>query len=180
MKWMIASDIHGNVHTCEQMIRRFEEEKADRLVLLGDYLYHGPRNGLSEGYDPKTTAEMLNGIREKLLCVRGNCDSEVDQMMLRFPMMADYALLDTGNTILFATHGHVWNEDRLPPLKPGDVLVHGHTHIPLRVQIDGILCVNPGSVTIEKNGYRRSYMTLEDGELVWKTLEGKEYDRLST
>ena len=180
MKWMIASDIHGNAQTCGQMLRRCEEEQADRLVLLGDLLYHGPRNDVTEGYQPKAVAGMLNGFREKLLCVRGNCDCEVDQMMLEFPILADYALLDTGKTMIFATHGHVWNEDRLPPLKQGDVLLHGHTHIPLHAEKDGILCVNPVSVTIEKNGCRRSYMTLEDGVFRWKTLDGEEYDILST
>ena len=180
MKWMIASDIHGSALYCRQMLRCFEEEKADRLVLLGDILYHGPRNDLPEEYQPKVVSEMLNGIRDRLLCVRGNCDCEVDQMMLEFPILADYALLDTGKTIIFATHGHVWNEDRLPPLKQGDVLLHGHTHIPLHAERDGILCINPGSVTIEKNGCRRSYMTLEDGVFRWKTLNGEEYDRLST
>ncbi len=180
MKWMIASDIHGNADFCGQMLRRFEEEKADRLLLLGDILYHGPRNDITEGYAPKTVAGMLNGIREKLLCVRGNCDCEVDQMMLEFPILADYALLDMGSRLVFATHGHVYNEDHLPPLKKGDVLIHGHTHIPLHTEKDGILCLNPGSVTISKNGCERGYMTLEDGVFFWKTLDGREYDRLST
>ena len=176
MKWMIASDIHGNAETCGRMLRRFEEEKADRLVLLGDLLYHGPRNEVTEGYAPKAVAGMLNGIREKLLCVRGNCDSEVDQMMLDFPAMAEYALLDTGSRLIFATHGHIWNENHLPPLNRGDVLLHGHTHIPLRTESAGIVCLNPGSVTIVKNGCRRGYMTLENGLFRWKTLEGEAYE----
>ena len=180
MKWMIASDIHGNADSCEKMIRRFEEENADRLVLLGDLLYHGPRNEVTEGYQPKTVVGMLNGIREKLLCVRGNCEAEVDQMMLDFPVMAEYALLDTGKKMIFATHGHIWNEDHLPPLLPGDVLLHGHTHIPLHTERNGILCVNPGSVTISKNGSPLGYMILEDCLFLWKTLDGEEYDRLST
>ena len=180
MKWMIASDIHGNADSCEKMIWRFEAEKADRLLLLGDILYHGPRNEVTDGYRPKEVAGMLNGIRESLLCVRGNCEAEVDQMMLDFPVMAEYALLDTGKRMIFATHGHIWNEDHLPPLKPGDVLLHGHTHIPLHTERNGILCVNPGSVTISKNGCARGYMTLEDGLFCWKTLDGTEYDRLST
>ena len=180
MKWMIASDIHGNADSCEKMIRRFEEENADRLVLLGDLLYHGPRNEVTEGYQPKAVAGMLNGIREKLLCVRGNCEAEVDQMMLDFPVMAEYVLLDTGKKMIFATHGHIGNEDHLPPLLPGDVLLHGHTHIPLHTERNGILCVNPGSVTISKNGSPLGYMTFEDGLFLWKTLEGEEYDRLST
>ena len=180
MKWMIASDIHGNADSCEKMIRRFEEEKADRLVLLGDLLYHGPRNEVTEGYQPKAVAGMLNGIREKLLCVRGNCEAEVDQMMLDFPVMAEYALLDTGKKMIFATHGHVWNEDHLPPLQPGDVLLHGHTHIPLHTERNGILCVNPGSVTISKNGRPLGDLNFEDCLVLWRTRDGAEGDRLST
>ena len=180
MKWMIASDIHGNAEFCGQMLRRFEDEGADRLILLGDLLYHGPRNEVTEGYQPKAVAGLLNGIREKLLCVRGNCDCEVDQMMLNFPILADYALIDTGRTMIFATHGHIYHEDNMPPLKRGDVLLHGHTHIPLHTEKEGILCVNPGSVTISKNGCGRGYMTLEDGVFLWKTLDGTAYDRVST
>ena len=180
MKWMIASDIHGSAYYCEKMLRRFEAEKADRLILLGDLLYHGPRNDLPEDYRPKAVSGMLNGIREKLTCVRGNCDSEVDQMMLDFPIMADCALLDTGKRLVFATHGHVFHQDRLPPLAPGNVLLYGHTHIPLRAERDGILCLNPGSVSIPKEGSAHGYMTLEEGLFLWKNLDGTEYDRLST
>ena len=180
MKWMIASDIHGNAVSCGQMLRCLENEKADRLLLLGDILYHGPRNEVTEGYQPKAVAAMLNGIREKLLCVRGNCDCEVDQMMLDFPIMADYALLDTGKLLIFATHGHIYNENNLPPLKQGDILLHGHTHVPFHMEKDGIVCMNPGSVTISKDGSIRGYMTLENGLFIWKALDGAEYDRLST
>ena len=180
MKWMIASDIHGSALYCREMLRCFEEEKADRLVLLGDILYHGPRNDLPEEYQPKAVSEMLNGIRDRLLCVRGNCDCEVDQMMLRFPILADYALLDAGKRLIYATHGHVYNPENLPPLKPGDVLLFGHTHVPLQAEKDGILCMNPGSVSIPKGNSGHGYMTYEDGLFLWKTLDGTEYDRLST
>ena len=180
MKWMIASDIHGSALYCGQMIRRFEEEKADRLLLLGDVLYHGPRNELPEEYRPKAVTEMLNGIRDRLLCVRGNCDCEVDQMVLSFPILADYAVLDAGKKLIYATHGHIFNPEKLPPLKEGDVLLFGHTHVPFHGEKDGVLCLNPGSVSIPKEGSARGYMTFEDGTFCWKTLEGKEYDRLST
>ena len=146
MKWMIASDIHGSALYCEKMLRCFETENADRLLLLGDLLYHGPRNDLPEEYRPKKVIEMLNGIRDRLLCVRGNCDCEVDQMVLNFPILADYAVLDAGNKLIYATHGHVFNPEKLPPLKAGDVLLFGHTHVPLHTEKDGILCLNPGSV----------------------------------
>ena len=180
MKWMIASDIHGSALYCGQMIRRFEEEKAERLLLLGDLLYHGPRNDLPEEYQPKKVIEMLNGIRDRLLCIRGNCDCEVDQMVLHFPILADYAVLDAGNRLIYATHGHIYNQEKLPPLKPGDVMLFGHTHVPLHTEKDGVLCLNPGSVSIPKEGSAHGYMTYEDGVFCWKTLDGTEYDRLST
>ncbi len=180
MKWMIASDIHGSALYCEKMLRCFETENADRLLLLGDLLYHGPRNDLPEEYRPKKVIEMLNGIRDRLLCVRGNCDCEVDQMVLNFPILADYAVLEAGNKLIYATHGHIFNPEKLPPLKAGDVLLFGHTHVPLHTEKDGILCLNPGSVSIPKEGSAHSYMTWEDGVFRWKTTEGKEYDRLST
>ena len=180
MKWMIASDIHGSALYCEKMLRCFETENADRLLLLGDLLYHGPRNDLPEEYRPKKVIEMLNGIRDRLLCVRGNCDCEVDQMVLNFPILADYAVLEAGNKLIYATHGHIFNPEKLPPLKAGDVLLFGHTHVPLHTEKDGILCLNPGSVSIPKEGSAHSYMTWEDVVFRWKTTEGKEYDRLST
>ena len=180
MKWMIASDIHGSALYCRQMIRRFEEEKAERLLLLGDLLYHGPRNDLPAEYQPKKVIEMLNAVRDRLLCVRGNCDCEVDQMVLQFPILADYAVLDAGERLIYATHGHVYNPDKLPALKQGDVLLYGHTHVPLHMEKDGILCMNPGSVSIPKEGSAHGYMTYEDGLFCWKTLDGEVYDRLST
>ncbi len=180
MKWMIASDIHGSALYCQQMLRRFEDEKADRLILLGDLLYHGPRNDLPAEYQPKKVIEMLNGIRDRLLCVRGNCDCEVDQMVLQFPILADYAVLDAGERLIYATHGHVYNPEKLPPLKAGDILLFGHTHIPLHAEKDGILCLNPGSVSIPKESSAHGYMTYEDGIFRWKTLDGTEYGQLST
>ena len=180
MKWMIASDIHGSAYCCAGMIRRFEEEKAGRLVLLGDLLYHGPRNDLPREYDPKAVAGMLNGIRERLLCVRGNCDCEVDQMVLDFPILADYAVLDLGKALVFATHGHVYHAGNLPPLRRGEFLLYGHTHVPLCEERGGIVCLNPGSVSIPKENSAHGYMTFEDGIFRWKTLEGEEYRQLST
>ena len=124
MKWMIASDLHGSAFYCKKMIKAFERERADRLLLLGDLLYHGPRNDLPEGYAPKEVIPLLNGLKPALLCVRGNCDAEVDQMVLDFPILADYAVLPVGRRLVYATHGHVHNLKNLPPLVPGDVLLH--------------------------------------------------------
>ena len=172
MKWFIASDIHGSATCCAQMIGAFERERAGRLLLLGDLLYHGPRNDLPEGYDPKAVIPMLNSLKDTIICVRGNCDTEVDQMVLEFPIMADTCILDIGDHVIYATHGHVFNEDRLPPLRRGDILLHGHTHVPIcRVRRE-YSYLNPGSVSIPKEGSPRGYMTLEDGCFVWKRLDG--------
>ena len=119
MKWMITSDVHGSAYYCKKLLEAFEQEGADRLVLLGDILYHGPRNDLPRDYDPRQVTEMLNGCREKILCVRGNCDAEVDQMVLEFPVLAEYALLDLGERLVYATHGHKYGPDCLPPCGPG-------------------------------------------------------------
>ena len=161
MKWMIASDLHGSALYCKKMIEAFEREGADRLLLLGDLLYHGPRNDLPEGYAPKEVIPLLNSLKQKLLCVRGNCDAEVDQMVLDFPILADYAVLPVGGRLVYATHGH---------------LLHGHTHIPAWTEFgEGNLYLNPGSLSIPKEGSAHSYMTLEDGLFQWKTLEGDVY-----
>lgn len=175
MKWMIASDIHGSAYYCRELLAAFEREGAQKLMLLGDVLYHGPRNDLPRDYAPKQVIEMLNSIKEKLLCVRGNCDTEVDQMVLDFPVLADYAVLVAGERMIYATHGHVYNENKLPPLQKGDVLLHGHTHVPKCVEHEEYLYINPGSVSIPKEGSAHSYLILEDGHLVWKSLDGAVY-----
>lgn len=172
MKIMIASDIHGSAKYCREMLARLEAEEADRLLLLGDLLYHGPRNDLPEEYAPKAVISMLNGVKERLLCVRGNCDAEVDQMVLEFPIMADYALLPMGSCTVYATHGHIYGEETPPPLLPGDILLCGHTHVPACNKHDGFYYFNPGSVSLPKAGSKRGYMLLEDGLFAWKTLDG--------
>lgn len=178
MKWLIASDIHGSRLFCERMLAAFDREKADRLLLLGDLLYHGPRNDLPENYDPKAVIGRLNTRKDKIFCVRGNCEAEVDQMVLCFPVMADYCLLETAGHVVFATHGHHYNLETPPALKPGDVLLHGHTHVPAKDNSLGFWYLNPGSVSLPKENSPHSYMTLEDGLFLWKDLEGREYDRL--
>ena len=180
MKWMIASDLHGSAVYCRRMIEAFEREGADRLLLLRDLLYHGPRNDLPEGYAPKEVMPLLNGMKPKLLCVRGNCDAEVDQMVLDFPILADYAVLPVGQRLVYATHGHVHNLKNQPPLAPGDILLHGHTHIPAWTEFgEENLYLNPGSLSIPKDGSAHSYMTLEGETFCWKTLEGETYHELS-
>lgn len=172
MKWMIASDLHGSAYYCRKMLEAFEREGADRLFLLGDLLYHGPRNDLPQEYAPKEVIPLLNGKKEKLLCVRGNCDAEVDQMVLEFPVLADYAVLPVGQRLIYATHGHIYHVKNLPPLAPGDVLLHGHTHVPAWTEFgQGNLYLNPGSVSIPKENSPHSYMTLEENTMQWKELE---------
>lgn len=172
MKWMIASDLHGSAYCCRKMLEVFEREGADRLFLLGDLLYHGPRNDLPREYAPKEVISLLNGKKEKLLCVRGNCDAEVDQMVLEFPVLADYAVLPVGQRLIYATHGHIYHVKNLPPLAPGDVLLHGHTHVPAWTEFgQGNLYLNPGSVSIPKENSPHSYMTLEGNTMQWKELE---------
>ena len=173
MKFLIASDIHGSAYYCEKLISAYKAEQADRMILLGDLLYHGPRNDLPEGYQPKAVIEMLNAYKREILCVRGNCEAEVDQMVLEFPVLADYALLPLENRMIFITHGHVYNENRLPPLKDGDILLHGHTHVPVCVERENYTYMNPGSVAIPKDGSWHGYMTLESGEFLWKDFDGQ-------
>lgn len=172
MKWMIASDLHGSAYYCRKMLEAFEREGADRLFLLGDLLYHGPRNDLPREYAPKEVIPLLNEKKEKLLCVRGNCDAEVDQMVLEFPVLADYAVLPVGQRLIYATHGHIYHVKNLPPLAPGDVLLHGHTHVPAWTEFgQENLYLNPGSVSIPKENSPHSYMTLEGNTMQWKELE---------
>ncbi len=175
MKWMIASDIHGSAFYGRQLIEQYQKEKASRLILLGDILYHGPRNDLPQEYAPKTLIPLLNAMKEDILCVRGNCDTEVDQMVLEFPILADYAALDIGNQIIYATHGHVFNEGKLPPLHHGDILLCGHTHVPKCIEHENFIYMNPGSVSIPKENSPHGYMTVENGVFLWKDLSGKVY-----
>ena len=182
MKWLIASDIHGSAYYCRQLLQRYKAEQADRMILLGDLLYHGPRNDLPEGYAPKEVIDLLNPLAAEILCVRGNCEAEVDQMVLDFPVLADYALLSAGSRLIFLTHGHIWNASHLPPLHSGDILLHGHTHIPVCAPCGSrgeFMLMNPGSVSIPKENSPHSYMTFDGTEFLWKTLDGEIYRRFS-
>lgn len=174
MKLMIASDLHGSVACTERLLKRMDEENPKKLVLLGDLLYHGPRNVLPMRYDTARVAELLNARRSSLFCVRGNCDTEVDQAVLQFPILSDSGLLFVDGLTLFATHGHLY----APPFSPGDILLHGHTHVPEHTSFGDNLVLNPGSTTLPRGGSKNSYMTYEDGLFLWKTLDGDVFDRL--
>lgn len=171
MKWFIASDIHGSAFYCRKMLESYKNENADRLILLGDILYHGPRNDLPENYSPREVISMLNEMKNSIICVRGNCDSEVDQIVLEFPIMAQYALLDLGKNTIFITHGHVYNENNLPPLKDGDILLHGHTHVQKCIRHKNYTYLNPGSVSLPKENSHRGYMTFENNLFSWKDFK---------
>ena len=157
----------------EAVLRQYKLEGADRLVLLGDLLYHGPRNDLPDQYDPKGVTALLNANKNELLCVRGNCDAEVDQMVLEFPIRADYALFDLDGVTAFVTHGHLFNLDCLPPHKEGDLLIHGHTHVLTVQEKDGMTYINPGSAALPKENNPKSYMVYDKGVFEIKTLEGE-------
>ena len=170
MKLLIASDIHGSAFWCGKLMEAAKREQPDKLILLGDLLYHGPRNDLPRDYAPKQVIEMLSAWKEKILAVRGNCEAEVDQMVLPFPCMADYALLQSDGFLLYLTHGHLWNPEKLPPLEKGSVFLMGHTHIKMDETVQGIRCLNPGSVSIPKDG-SNSYLLWEDGAYRFCGLE---------
>ena len=173
MKLMIASDIHGSAWYCEKMLEAYEREGADRLILLGDILYHGPRNDLPKEYNPKQVIAMLNPLKNEIYAVRGNCEAEVDQMVLNFPVLADYGILLSGNRTIYMTHGHRYHPGNLPPMKAGDVLLYGHTHVLKAEPMGEFYQVNPGSVSIPKEGNPPSYGVFEHEVFQIKTLDGK-------
>ncbi len=174
MKLLIASDIHGDLESAEFVISAFEKEKCDKLLFLGDLLYHGPRNDLPKTYAPKAVIELLNKNKNIILAVRGNCDTEVDQMVLNFPILADYAYLSFDGLSVFATHGHHHNTTTPPPMRKGEILLHGHTHILKCEEFgEGNFYLNPGSVALPKEGNPRSYMLYEDRCFTVKSIDGE-------
>ena len=173
MKLMFASDIHGDFDCARAMLDAYHSEGAEKLILLGDLLYHGPRNDIPAGYAPKKVIELLNGAKNELVCVRGNCDTEVDQMVLEFPILADYMLIFERGRRFFITHGHHYNTTTPPLLSEGDVLIHGHTHVLTVTSFgNGLTYLNPGSVSLPKENHPKSYMIYEDGVFTIRDFEG--------
>lgn len=168
MKLLIASDIHGSAFYCKRLIEAFENEHADKILLLGDILYHGPRNDLPEGYAPKEVISMLNGIKEYIICVRGNCDTEVDQMVLEFPVLSEQAYLCLDDVEMLAVHGH----KPFPPVKCKTIVLSGHTHVPKLEEANGVAYMNPGSVSIPKENSHHGYMVFENKKFIWKDFDG--------
>ena len=170
MKLLIASDIHGSAYWCRKLLEVYQQEQPYKLVLLGDILYHGPRNDLPREYAPKAVIALLSPLAEKILCVRGNCEAEVDQMVLPFPCMAPYSQLLVEDKTFYLTHGHHENPRNLPRLNPGDVFLSGHTHVKEDIQVEGVRCLNPGSVSIPKDG-SHSCLVYDKGEFSFRILE---------
>lgn len=181
MKLIIASDIHGGAECCRALLDAAERERADRILLLGDILYHGPRNDLPTDYAPKKVIEMLNAIKDKLICVKGNCESEVDQMVLDFPIMQESALVYDGESdlTLFMSHGHKFSPANLPPLPARSVFLYGHTHVKKVERVGDTVCLNPGSVTLPKENNPKTYATYQSGKIQIKTLDGDICDTVS-
>ena len=178
MKLIICSDIHGDLDSAQKVFEAYEKEGAEKMLVLGDILYHGPRNDLPAGYAPKKVIELLNAYKNDILSVRGNCDTEVDQMVLSFPVLADYAYLSFDGIRIFATHGHNYNTEKRPPLAKGDILLHGHTHVPKFESFgEDNIYINPGSVSIPKENSPKSYILYENRVFSFRRLDGSEYKR---
>ncbi|MEG1586641.1 MAG: phosphodiesterase [Bacteroidales bacterium] len=165
MKYILISDIHGCEPTLRQALSKADEMQADRILILGDILYHGPRNSIPEGYNPQEVVAMLNLLKDRIIAVRGNCDAEVDQMLLNFPCMSDYALIQENRTTFFATHGHIYNPQQLPSLSAGNVFMYGHTHLWQLEYQNGIILCNPGSITFPKENRPATFGFYEEGVL---------------
>ena len=168
MKMVIASDIHGSAAWCKKLLDAYKKERAEKLLLLGDILYHGPRNPLPDGYNPKEVVELLSAVKEQIICVRGNCDSEVDQRVLPFPITNDYAAVFADGVNIYLSHGH----REVPPLGADDVYITGHTHVPLNENC-GYTHLNPGSVSLPKENSAHGYILFDGGKFYFKTLESE-------
>ncbi len=173
MKFFVLSDIHGSVPAFERAMEAFAREGADWLVIAGDYLNHGPRNPIPEGYDPQALAPLINAHKFRIMGVRGNCDSEVDQALLEFPCTGDYLVFFTGKRRCFATHGHLFDAGNHPPLAEGDIFISGHTHVPLLERRDGLIFLNPGSPSLPKEGSEPGYALISSDGIWTKTLDGR-------
>lgn len=179
MKIFFISDIHGSIYYLKRAFENYEKEKAENIVILGDELYHGARNDLPKEYNPKEVTKFLNEYKEKIIAVRGNCDSEVDEMVLDYPMMDTFSTILYEGRRIFLTHGHIYNENNMPKLSSGDVFIYGHTHIPVAKKIQDIFVINPGSITLPKEGNPHSYGVLEGNTFKIKDLDGNVFKEIS-
>ncbi|MBQ6591980.1 MAG: phosphodiesterase [Solobacterium sp.] len=175
MKYLVVSDIHGVSAGAEAVLSAYEKHRPDAVLCLGDVLYHGPRNGVPGGYDPVLVMEKLNPLWHDIICVRGNCDAEVDDMVLRFPVMGLYNILLLGRRRIVMSHGHIYGPQNHPDMMPGDVFLSGHTHVPTADAVDGVYLLNPGSVSLPKGGHPCTYAVLDEEGFTVFTAEHEEY-----
>ena len=178
MKLLVISDIHGSLFYLQKMIEIFEKNSYDKILILGDELYHGPRNPLPKNYSPKEVAELLNRYKNKIIAVKGNCDSEVDQMVLEYPIMSDYNLIFWNNKKIFITHGHTYNIDNPLPMEEGDILIYGHFHIPMINIKNNMIFLNPGSISLPKENSQNSFGVFEDDYFYIKNLNEEIIDKI--
>jgi putative phosphoesterase len=176
MKVLVASDLHGSLFYTKKLFEQVENEKIDQIILLGDILYHGPRNDLPKDYNPKELVDLLNSYADKIVAVRGNCDSEVDQMVLNFDLSKDYQIITIDNQRYLITHGHLFDSKYLQKLEKGIRVISGHTHIPVNYNKDDITYLNPGSISIPKNNSQNSYLIIDDNKIIFKNIDGENYN----
>ena len=181
MKYFVISDIHGSSFYLKKVLDEYRKDKYDKLIILGDILYHGPRNDLPYGYAPKECIALLNPLKDEIIAVRGNCEAEVDQMVLDFPCMDTYKIIEINGRKVYLTHGHVYNIDKLPEdFKQGDIILHGHTHVPTWINFgNNNLCLNPGSITIPKENSKHSYMIIDGSKFSWYEIDGELYKEVN-
>ncbi len=179
MKILFASDIHGSEYYTRKLTDKYRELSCDKMILLGDLLYHGPRNDLPKGYNPKGVIKILNDMSDEIISVRGNCEAEVDQMVLDFSCMSDYFIMFEKGRMFFVTHGHLFNCENPPKLKSGDLLIHGHTHVRKIEKFKDNLYINPGSVSLPKENNPPTFMIYEDGKFTIYDFEMKVLNEVS-
>ena len=171
MKYLIGSDLHGSSIYIKRMLEAFEKEECDKIILLGDLLYHGPRNYLPKGHDTFSAVDELNKYKDKIICVQGNCDANVDEMVLEFPIIHGYKIIEENGKNIMLTHGDNYGPYNLPPKGVCDILISGHTHIPMDIEIDGVRCINPGSTSIPKGNSRNSCIVYENEKIKYIYLD---------
>ncbi len=176
MKYLICSDIHGSKKAVERILELKKEEKADKVILLGDIYNHGPRNPFPEEYKPMDVASLINSIKEDLIVVKGNCDSEVDTLISEFDFLDNTVIVDNNKTV-FCTHGHVYNNET-PPKTKFSAVIYGHFHTGFIEKIGDTVFANAGSVSLPKNNTKKSYILIDNGTLYLKDLEKNIIDKI--
>ena len=178
-KYLVVSDIHGALSGAEAVHKALAHHNLTHVLCLGDILYHGPRNDLPDDYAPKKVIPLMNALKDNIIAVRGNCEAEVDQMVLNFAVTADYNILFCGDRKVFMSHGHIYSPAKLPDLSSGDIFLSGHTHIPTAECNKGIFLLNPGSISLPKGGHPRSYAVLTETDFTIYTLDHQEYMKIT-